>query len=320
MNDRLPHDEHIAAALMRTRELDCKREADREAAEPIEAEMALPQDEEARPDRADREREPLTDEAKRAAKVARMAIARAAKAAKAEAAETRALARLESKIGSKTTETIPSIPADRPARKSVPDYKRREGFQKAKANPELWERQKAEPNRSFLLFCRFRDLGADRHLRGFIQTVNQETPGRYGRVEYFSRKWKWRERAQAWDEDLDRQAREALASEHVNMKVRQAKLARLMQEKAYQALTRIDPRKMRPSTATTMANTGVTMERTAHELPTEITESRLPPEVADWWKRWAQKLDEEEMEELIGQLRERASGLSGTGAEPPSEN
>ncbi|MEN9216010.1 MAG: hypothetical protein Q6K90_01655 [Gloeomargarita sp. HHBFW_bins_162] len=67
-------------------------------------------------------------------------------------------------------------------------------------NPTLcepvWERQPREPQRAYHLFCRYRDMGAQRRL----ETLTQE----YGleQLHKWLSRWQWVERAAAWDQHL----------------------------------------------------------------------------------------------------------------------
>lgn len=96
-----------------------------------------------------------------------------------------------------------------------------------------WERQtvdgKLESPEAYAAFCVYRDLGPKRALSDVIGGLsgNKRAPGAPykkapGRIYQWSVKWNWVARANAWDDEVDRQRREAQAEEAIRMGKRQA--------------------------------------------------------------------------------------------------
>jgi len=116
--------------------------------------------------------------------------------------------------------------------------------------PPPWERQPGEPPRAYAAFCIYRDLPpAERSVRavaerlGIKGAAKGQVPGHMLR---WSTRWRWVERARAWDAELDRQAREARVLAVKEMQARHAAQARKLQEKALKRLEGMDLSEMGP--------------------------------------------------------------------------
>jgi hypothetical protein len=66
-----------------------------------------------------------------------------------------------------------------------------------------WERQYGESSKAFACFAAYRDMGWQRSLKAVAEQMNKNP----SLVARWSRRWHWVERAQAWDDEMDRQAR-----------------------------------------------------------------------------------------------------------------
>lgn len=79
-----------------------------------------------------------------------------------------------------------------------------------------WEKQKGEPGTAFWAFSVYRDLGPRRSLTKVGEIAGETGVAAASSVERWSSRWKWVERADAWDRDQDRKRTaerdEALAS------------------------------------------------------------------------------------------------------------
>jgi len=73
------------------------------------------------------------------------------------------------------------------------------------AETDPWKRQKGEGSKAYEAFLRYRDLGTGRSVR---KAVGVQAVCKEGRRSYthwwhkWSRRWHWRERAQAWDDHV----------------------------------------------------------------------------------------------------------------------
>jgi len=59
-----------------------------------------------------------------------------------------------------------------------------------------WERQPREPQRAYQMFCRYREMGAQRRLESLCQNYPLE------QLSKWLNRWQWVERAAAWDQYL----------------------------------------------------------------------------------------------------------------------
>lgn len=96
-----------------------------------------------------------------------------------------------------------------------------------------WERQPGETRAAYEGFRAYRDLGPTRSLTRAAYTLDKhrQTLGQH------STKYRWVERAAAWDDHLDTLRRNALEDHAVTMAERQANLGREMQELARRELS-----------------------------------------------------------------------------------
>jgi hypothetical protein len=123
----------------------------------------------------------------------------------------------------------------------------------------IWEPQ---PNESFKLFGRFqlfRDLGANRTQR----QVAAEVGITEDQISDAAVRWRWRERAEAYDKHLDEIKVKAVEDAARTMAVRQAKLGMILQDKATAALETLDLSEASVKDVVQLADTGVKIERLA---------------------------------------------------------
>lgn len=111
--------------------------------------------------------------------------------------------------------------------------------------PLPWERQNNEPENTWLAFRLYRDMESwKRNLRDAYVTyrtakkMRQKWDGREipGTFRSWSKRWRWLERAHAWDAEIDRQAREAIIAERVKASQRRAQTAVTLQRIGLHAL------------------------------------------------------------------------------------
>ena len=81
---------------------------------------------------------------------------------------------------------------------------------------KIYDRQDTDTDKSWLAFCKYRDMGGDRSL----EKVRQEIGHRSGRnVQIWSSKYKWNERCRAFDDDELRSHSAALQQQRINYKL-----------------------------------------------------------------------------------------------------
>jgi len=145
--------------------------------------------------------------------------------------------------------------------------------------PALWERQNGEGPQAFRAFAAYRDSGAGGARRSLTKTAQNLTksddlPYSDGTLKQWSRQWNWQERAAAWDDEMDRQAREELAKGITEMRKKHVDIAREMLQKAQQALQQIASDEMTPKDVTTMVDVAAKLERLSRGEATERMEGK----------------------------------------------
>jgi hypothetical protein len=136
-------------------------------------------------------------------------------------------------------------------------------------------RRPGESARAFAAFCCYRDLGPKRSLREACRRFyDGETPGKVRQLERWSAAWGWGARAAAWDEELDRQARETQERQRRGMAGRHARLAVACQDKALARLAAMKAEELGPAEVLRYLVEAARLERTAWGEPETVTEQR----------------------------------------------
>jgi hypothetical protein len=146
------------------------------------------------------------------------------------------------------------------------------------SQPDPWERQSGESNLWYSRFERFRLAGPSRSLLGMVNAEKAEKgkrrqvwiPGAWSRA---AAHWRWRERAEAWDDHERQRARLAHAKEVEEMNRRHIQEGQALQSKGIQGLKNLEPDKL--SDALRCIVDGTKLERTARGEPETIEERRL---------------------------------------------
>jgi hypothetical protein len=147
--------------------------------------------------------------------------------------------------------------------------------------PPLWEPLPGEPARWYGRFERFRLAGPARSLLATFNAEHAERRGTKRRCVpgawvQAARRWRWRERAEAWDDHQRRQARAAHAANIQEMNERHAREARGLQAKALERLRALRPEELQPAHVLRYLAEAAKLERTALGEPEEVR----PPEPA----------------------------------------
>ena len=105
-----------------------------------------------------------------------------------------------------------------------------------------WERRENESARGWGAFVCYRDMGPRRSLA----KVRQE----YGKNKRLLERWSavhsWVKRVEAWDLEIDRRSRDALAQAILDMRERHIAMAMLLQQKVIERLQNFDPKELNP--------------------------------------------------------------------------
>jgi len=162
-----------------------------------------------------------------------------------------------------------------------------------------WERQPGESVRAYAAFCVYRDLPAgERSLRRAAEIIVQTSskPRRASSVQRqlsdWSARWRWVERAAAWDEEQDRLRRARQARAVQEMAERHARQAVAYQEKALRRLMGMEPEELSPKEALMFFIEAAKLERLARGEPDTIQEQRsnwVDAVVEAWARRQAEQ-------------------------------
>ena len=141
------------------------------------------------------------------------------------------------------------------------------------SEPKPWERQRGESPRAFAGFVLYRDLGAGRTIAEAARVAGR------GRSTFsvWSLRWNWSQRAAAWDDLVDRRARDAALAEIEEAKRRHVNLAMALQGLGGKAVRRAlmdDGLLLSPRDASLLIQRGVQIERLARGMPDTIVENR----------------------------------------------
>lgn len=136
---------------------------------------------------------------------------------------------------------------------------------------ELYERLENENGKQYAAFCAFRDLGTKRTLRAASAKVYPHLaahPG--GSISAWSVRFRWLERAAAWDDEVDRKRRETEIEEVIAMRKRHVTQAQALQAKAIDRLTHMLPAEMKVSDVLNFFIEAAKLERSSLGQPVEI--------------------------------------------------
>ena len=142
----------------------------------------------------------------------------------------------------------------------------------------IWERQPREGDKAWGAFVAYRDMPLnERSLRRLVTEYYNVAPGtkrwrnKFRAVSYLSRKWRWRERVEAYDRHLDQIAQEARRRAIEEMNERHIRIARAMVMKAAERLRDMDPAELSPTETRQFFDYGVRLERLALGEPESVT-------------------------------------------------
>jgi len=119
----------------------------------------------------------------------------------------------------------------------------------------VWDRQEGESSRAYRAFCWYRDLGADRSIhkayQEFIRTRKRLKTDQNIRVsakwKEWATKYKWVERAEAYDDYIEREKRKQNEEAIFEMYRRQAETAVSLQRKLKERLENLKPEELSPN-------------------------------------------------------------------------
>ena len=103
-----------------------------------------------------------------------------------------------------------------------------------------WERLPGESSKAYAAFCVYRDYGIDRSVTRVLQRYHEKYGSR-SLLSRWSQRYNWVKRCHDYDVHLEQEFRKELHTAYLDMTKRHIAQAKLMQEKALEALEAIDP-------------------------------------------------------------------------------
>lgn len=135
-----------------------------------------------------------------------------------------------------------------------------------------WEKQDHETPRAFAAFKSYRDMPANqRSLRkAVILVFGKLVSSKLRQYQLWSSKYNWVARSTAWDNEVDRKAREDLVNQVKEMNKQHVGLALSLQQKAYARLKTMQDVELNPDQVLAFIINGTRMERLARGEPEKI--------------------------------------------------
>lgn len=174
---------------------------------------------------------------------------------------------------------------------------------------ELWERQQAESSKAYAAFSLYLGMGKDRSLRKLLEDNRCST--KLAQLGRWSSRWRWVERAQAYDDHLDRQERAKTEAYRRKMNERHRATAAAALGKVVEWLQNVQGTNLRPLEAARVMEVAAKLERLAVGEPTEIGKTEHAGDARagpDYSKMSDAELREDAISALVN------SGLSGENA------
>lgn len=148
----------------------------------------------------------------------------------------------------------------------------------------MWERQAGESYPAFVAFREYLTL-SERTYPKVAEKVSKSLT----LIKRWAKRNRWRERADAWDAEVSRQALQKAADDFAKMVERQINIGRMLQSRGANAIQQMDlttlPPKFLPALVE-MTKVGVNMERSARELNrTEPQKNLFVSTLTKIWER-----------------------------------
>ncbi|HLN30708.1 MAG TPA: hypothetical protein VK395_23405 [Gemmataceae bacterium] len=182
-----------------------------------------------------------------------------------------------------------------------------------------WDRLPDESAKAFAAFCVYRDFGPRRSLdeasRSYHGTQDSERRSgarASGIIRRWAKRWHWRARAQAWDEEQEQVKASQRTAAVKEMNDRYAKEAQMLQTKAIERLRQLRPDELKPRDLLNYLIESAKLERSTLGEPTDpvLQEHDLPS---------VKELTDEELATIINRGRGRLLPPSSRGTIPETD-
>jgi len=140
----------------------------------------------------------------------------------------------------------------------------------------LWERQRGESRQAFQAFTIYRDMGVNRSVAKTSKAIGKAQT----MLTRWCSKWRWVERAEAWDAEQDRVKRESRLKAIEDMEERHIKLAMAAQQKAIERLATMESDELNVRDVLSYLQATIGWERDARRQPTERVDVKMQGKVS----------------------------------------
>lgn len=167
---------------------------------------------------------------------------------------------------------------------------------------EPWLKMPTESAKAYAAFIAYRDMPPrDRSLRkAVVRHFGVSTSSKVRQFQTWSARWMWVDRASAWDEFKDYQAREEQLKAIKDANSKHIKIASSMLSKALERLKTMEPIELAPADLLRFITESVRIERMALGEPDTIQEVKQPDEEATFTMA---DLTDDELRQKIIQIR-----------------
>lgn len=137
-----------------------------------------------------------------------------------------------------------------------------------------WERQEGEGTKAFEAFTVYLNMGSERSVRAVARELGKSAT----LISRWSSTYRWVERVAAHDDELQRKAHAEAVKKARKMADRHISIALKMQEKALEALAKMEPEEIDPKTLVSFIREATKLER---DNRTEIVRETDPDKEAE---------------------------------------
>lgn len=120
-----------------------------------------------------------------------------------------------------------------------------------------WERRQGESEQAFEAFTVYRNMGLHRSNREVCEKLSKSRQ----LISRWKSKYEWDIRAKAWDNELDREARDEAVKNLKDMTTRHIRISMQLQAKAIEALAELDVKSMTPKDIKEILKMATDLER-----------------------------------------------------------
>ena len=135
---------------------------------------------------------------------------------------------------------------------------------------EPWERQSGESGQAYEAFAIYRDAGKSRTVSAVVKRLEKSR----SLIDRWKARWDWEARATAYDNDIERKAKEQAVKDRKKMLDRHIKIAMQVQSKALKALDNHKNEKMTPKDIKEYIRMATDLERLSRTFSIEKQEEK----------------------------------------------